>query len=620
MMEGLDTVRQLWRGQTVRFPGGGGAQVDVRLRPRPVQAELPVWLTAAGNPETFISAGRLGCNILTHLLGQTWEDLAQKVGLYRQAWRDAGHAGEGHVTLMLHTFIGEDAAQVRAVVEQPFRNYLKSSADLMRGLGRTLGIDMDAATEADMDRLAGHAFERYFETSGLFGTPRSVRERVGQLQALGVDEVGCLIDFGIPTDTVLASLPLLDEVRQRSVRDSRRSGAAKSIPEQLREHGVSHLQCTPSLARTLLTEPESVEALGGLRRLMVGGEALPGALAVALRQALPEDARLLNMYGPTETTIWSSTASVDAGEAAAVVSIGTPLLRTQLYVLDARLRPAPVGVPGELFIGGAGVVRGYLGRPELTAERFIPDAQSTEPGARLYRTGDRARWRPDGTMEFLGRVDHQLKVRGFRIEAGEIEAALAAQAPVREAVVVAREDVPGDVRLVAYVVPKQGATVDVTALRDALAQRLPEHMVPSLVVELPALPLTPNGKVDRKALPAPSVVRSAKAAFVAPQGQLEEQIAQVWRTVLRVEEVGVHDNFFDLGGHSLLMVQVHTQLKTVLGQDLPLLKLLEYPTISALARFARQEPASSQSQVEAAQDRAKRQLESLKRQRQRARK
>ncbi|NOK01767.1 MULTISPECIES: MupA/Atu3671 family FMN-dependent luciferase-like monooxygenase [Myxococcus] len=620
MMEGIDTVRRLWRGETVRFPGGGGAQVDVKLRPRPVQAELPVWLTAAGNPETFITAGRLGCNILTHLLGQTWEDLEKKLSLYRQAWRDAGHAGEGHVTLMLHTFIGEDMAKVREVVEQPFRNYLKSSADLMRGLGSTLGIDMDSATEADLDRLAGHAFDRYFETSGLFGTPRSVRERVGQLQALGVDEVGCLIDFGIPADTVLASLPLLDEVRQRCVRDSRRAGTAKTIPEQLREHGVTHLQCTPSLARALLSEPESVEALGGLQRLMVGGEALPGALAASLRTALPESAELLNMYGPTETTIWSSTARVAPEETAAVVSIGTPLLRTCLYVLDARLQPAPVGVAGELYIGGAGVVRGYLGRPELTAERFIPDAWAREPGARLYRTGDRARWRPDGTMEFLGRVDHQLKVRGFRIEAGEIEAALTAQPSVREAVVVAREDVPGDVRLVAYVVPAQGATVEASALRDALAQRLPEHMVPSLVMELPALPLTPNGKVDRRALPAPSVVRSAKAAFVAPQGQLEEQIAQVWRSVLRVEQVGVHDNFFDLGGHSLLMVQVHTQLKSVLGQDLPLLKLLEHPTISTLARFARQGPAAAQSQVEAAQDRAKRQLESLKRQRQRARK
>ncbi|MCY1078497.1 MupA/Atu3671 family FMN-dependent luciferase-like monooxygenase [Archangium lansingense] len=621
MLEGLETVRRLWRGETLRLPGGAGTPVDVTLRPRPVQAELPVWLTAAGNPETFISAGRMGCNVLTHLLGQTYDDLEKKLALYREAWRAAGHPGEGHVTLMLHTFIGEDAGQVRAVVERPFRNYLKSSADLMRGLGRTLGLDMDSAafTDADLDRLAGHAFERYFETSGLFGTPRTVRDSVERLKALGVDEVGCLIDFGISADTVLASLPLLREVKARSDRDSRRTSGSRPIPLQLREHAVTHLQCTPSLARALLSDSESAQALGGLRRMMVGGEALPSPLATALRQALPAGAELLNMYGPTETTIWSSTHGVRE-EAGPVTSIGTPFSRTQFYILDAKLRPVPVGVPGELYIGGAGVVRGYLARPELTAERFVPDPFRGEAGARLYRTGDRARWRDDGTVDFLGRVDHQLKVRGFRIEAGEIEAVIAEQPVVREVVVVAREDEPGDVRLVAYVAPREGQTVDAAALRDAVARRLPEHMVPSLVVELPALPLTPNGKVDRKALPAPTAARATKAAYVAPQSQLEQQLAEVWREVLKVEQVGVHDNFFDLGGHSLLMVQVHTKLKTVLGQDLPLLKLLEHPTISALARHLRQEPASGAAPVEAAQDRAKRQLESLKRQQQRARK
>ncbi|NMO20133.1 LLM class flavin-dependent oxidoreductase [Pyxidicoccus fallax] len=621
MMEGLDTIRRLWRGETLRMPGGAGTQVDVKLRPKPIQAELPVWLTAAGNPETFIGAGKLGCRVLTHLLGQTWEDLEKKLALYREAWRAAGHPGDGHVTLMLHTFIGEDAGKVRAVVEKPFRNYLKSSADLMRGLAGTLGLDMNSAafTEADLDRLAGHAFERYFETSGLFGTPRSVREQVEKLKAAGVDEVGCLIDFGIPADTVLASLPLLNEVKARSDRDSRRSGAARPIPLNLREHVVTHLQCTPSLARALLAEPESTEALGNLRRLMVGGEALPTPLATSLRGALPEGGELLNMYGPTETTIWSSTHAVRQ-ETGPVASIGTPFSRTQFYVVDAKLRPMPVGVPGELYIGGEGVVRGYLSRPALTAERFVPDPFSRVPGARLYRTGDRARWRDDGTVEFLGRVDYQLKVRGFRIEAGEIEAALASQPAVREAVVVAREDEPGDVRLVAYVVARDGQPVDATALRDALAQRLPEHMVPSLLVELPALPLTPNGKVDRKALPVPTAARASRAAYVAPQSQLEQQIAEVWRRVLKVEQVGVNDNFFDLGGHSLLMVQVHTQLKAALGQDLPLLKLLEHPTISALARHLRQEPSSGAAPVEAAQDRAKKQLESLKRQQQRARK
>ncbi|NOK20220.1 MupA/Atu3671 family FMN-dependent luciferase-like monooxygenase [Corallococcus carmarthensis] len=617
MLEGVETLRRLWAGETVRFPGGAGAKVDVTLRPRPVQRALPLWLTAAGNPDTFVSAGRMGCHVLTHLLGQTWEDLERKVSLYRRAWRDAGHEGDGHVTLMLHTYIGEDEAQVRSVVEGPFRDSLKSSADLMRGLGRTLGMDMDAATTADLDRLAGHAFERYFETSGLFGTPRSVRERVEQLQGLGVDEVGCLIDFGIPTQTVLDSLPRLREVKDRHARDHRRIGRGRSIPEHLRESGITHLQGTPSLARTLLADDRAAQSLTGLRRLMVGGEALPGALAVALRQHLSKDAELLNMYGPTETTIWSATHCVDPDTGEGVVPLGTPILRTQLYVLDARMAPVPVGVPGELYIGGEGVVRGYLFRPALTAERFVPDPFSELPGSRLYRTGDRARWRPDGTVEFLGRMDHQLKVRGFRIEAGEIEAALTAQPSVREAVVVAREDVPGDVRLIAYVVARPGMTVEGNALREAVARRLPEYMVPSVVMELQVLPLTPNGKVDRKALPAPTAARATRAAYVAPEGQVEERIAEVWRNVLRVEQVGVHDHFFDLGGHSLLMVQAHAQLKTVLGQDLPLLKLLEHPTIRALAKLARQEPATAQASVDAAQDRAKRQLESLKRQRQR---
>jgi natural product biosynthesis luciferase-like monooxygenase protein len=619
MMEGIDTVRRLWRGETLRMAGGAGAQVDVTLRPKPVQAELPVWLTAAGNPDTFVTAGKLGCHVLTHLLGQSWEDLEQKLTLYRDAWRAAGHPGDGHVTLMLHTFIGEDTAAVRAAAERPFRDYLKSSADLMRGLGRTLGVDMDAATEADLERLAGHAFERYFETSGLFGTPRGVRERVEQLRAVGVDEVGCLIDFGIPTDTVLASLPRLLEVKARSDRDGRRTGTAKPLAERLREHAITHLQCTPSLARTLLADAAPAEVLGSVRRMMVGGEALPSALATSLKQALSPDAALLNMYGPTETTVWSSTHRVSDAEAGAVASIGSPFTRTRFYVLDARGGPVPVGVPGELHIGGAGVVRGYLHRPELTAERFVPDPYGGEPGARMYRTGDRVRWRADGTVEFLGRVDFQLKVRGFRIEAGEVEAALTAHASVREAVVVAREDVPGDVRLVAYVAPHAGQEADPAALRDFVARRLPEHMVPSLVVPLPVLPLTPNGKVDRQALPAPTQARVAKAAYVAPQGQVEEQIAAVWREVLRVDQVGVHDNFFDLGGHSLLMVQVHTRLKAALGQDLPLLKLLEYPTISALARYLRQPSTAKNQPVEAAQDRARRQMESLRRQRQRDR-
>ncbi len=263
--------------------------------------------------------------------------------------------------------------------------------------------------------------------------------------ALGVDEIACLIDFGVDADSVLEGLQYLNELRRRS--DPAGDEEDYSIPSQIRRHGVTHLQCTPSLARILAAEPDSLAALRPLRKLLVGGEALPLALAEQLAPAL--DGGLINMYGPTETTVWSTAAVIDrSGDP---VTIGRPLANTQVYVLDRRRRPVPVGVPGELYIGGQGVARGYLERPDLTADRFIPDPFSAEPGARLYRTGDLVRYREDGRIEYVGRLDHQVKIRGYRIELGEIEAVLAAHPAVRESVVVARENGTGDHTLVAYV-------------------------------------------------------------------------------------------------------------------------------------------------------------------------
>ena len=588
LLEGIDTIRRLWRGESVHYPGGAGNPVDVRLRPQPIQQELPIWLTAAGHPDTFRVAGRLGTNVLTHLLGQSLEELERKLALYREAWKEAGHPGEGHVTLMLHTFLDSDAGRVRERVEGPFRNYLKSSLDLMRGLGRNLGIDIDASSFSpeDLDRLVAHGFERYFETSGLFGTSRTVREKVEHLKELGVNEVGCLIDFGIEPDQVLAGLPHLLQVKERSDKDFRRGSERFSLPAQLRRHAVTHLQCTPSLARALLMDSQAPGALSSLSKLLVGGEALPANLAGPLRELISGE--LLNMYGPTETTVWSSSHVVGPADGPAV-PIGGPITRTQLYILDARLQPVPPGVPGELYIAGDGVVRGYLGRPELTAERFLADPFSGTPGARMYRTGDLARWLSDGTVEFLGRVDHQLKVHGFRIEAGEVEAALEAHPSVRQAVVVAREDEPGDQRLVAYVVPRAEQSVDTGALRQGLLTRLPEHMVPSLLVVLEALPLTPNGKVDRKALPAPGGERATQGrTFVEPRTPAEQDAARVWAQVLGVDKVGVHDDFFSLGGHSLLTLRLSFQVRESLGVELPLRAVFDAPTLEQYARLLEQ--------------------------------
>jgi hypothetical protein len=240
-------------------------------------------------------------------------------------------------------------------------------------------------------------------------------------------------------------------------------------------------------------------------------------------------------------------------------------------------------VPGELYIGGAGVARGYLARPELTAERFLPDRFSADPGSRLYRTGDVVRCRADGAIEFLGRVDHQVKVRGFRIELGEIESVLARHPGVAQAVVVAREDRPGDRYLAAYLRPA-GTAPTIAELRAFLKEYLPDYMVPSTFTSLPSLPLTPNGKVDRKRLPEPEDRRAvSQAPFLAPRGRTEDALAAVWREVLRLEQVGIDDNFFDLGGHSLLLVQVQAKLRSGLGQDVPIVEMFQYPTIRTMA-------------------------------------
>ena len=342
-------------------------------------------------------------------------------------------------------------------------------------------------------------------------------------------------------------------------------------------HGVTHLQCTPSLAAMMIAEC-GAEALSGLERVLLGGEAMPPALAAQIDAVVPGG--LVNLYGPTETTVWSVTHQVARAEAA--IPIGTPIANLRTYVLDGALRPQPVGVPGELLIGGAGVTRGYLGRPGLTAERFVPDPFSAEPGARLYRSGDRARWREHGTLEYLGRLDEQVKVRGFRIEPGEIEAALAAHPAVREAAVVAREDVPGDRRLVAYVVAADGAAPAAAELKAHLGARLPEYMVPGAYVVLEALPLTPSGKVARRALPAPEHT-SAGEGYVAPRTPTEELLASVYAEVLRMDRVGVAESFFDLGGHSLLAVRVASRVRDALGVELTVRALFEAPGVAELA-------------------------------------
>jgi acyl carrier protein len=269
-------------------------------------------------------------------------------------------------------------------------------------------------------------------------------------------------------------------------------------------------------------------------------------------------------------------------EADGNVTIGSPISNTRAYVLDDEMGLAPVGVVGELYLGGDGLARGYLNRPELTAERFVPDPFNATAGGRLYSTGDLVRYRVDGQLDFLGRRDHQVKIRGFRIELGEIEAALKNHAGVEDSLVMAREDASGNQSLVGYVV-RSAEAVDGAELRRSLRQSLPEYMVPSSIMVLPSWPLTANGKLDRKALPN-SGMAERESIFVAPQNEAEESIAALWQDLLHVEKVGIFDNFFDLGGHSLLAVRVHAALRESTGQSLLLTDLFKYPTVAALAK------------------------------------
>lgn len=597
MFEAIEQVRKLWRGEPVAFRRKDGQMHEVVTQPRPVSKELPIWVTTAGNPDTWREAGSNGAHVLTHLLGQSVEEVAEKIKIYRHALRDAGHDPDRFtVTLMLHTCLAETREKAREIAREPMKDYLRSAAGLIKqyawafpafkrpeGVKNAFELNLGDLSEDDLEGILDFAFERYFNDSGLFGTIEDALERVEQLKAIGVAEIACLIDYGIDADQVLEGLKPLAEVVRLSAPSVDHDETDFSIAAMLKRHDVTHMQCTPSMARMIAMDDDARAQLRGLRHLFLGGEALPGSLVADLSTAT--GAVITNMYGPTETTIWSSTEVATAAEA--TVNIGRPIANTQLYVLDDMLAPVGVGEPGELWIGGDGVTRGYWKREEMTAERFRDNPFAE---GRMYRTGDLVRRRPDGRLDFLGRADHQVKLRGFRIELGEIESAIQEVADVPSAVVLAREDTPGDVRLVAYVT---GASeIEPAALRAELSKRLPDYMIPAHVVTLDAFPVTPNQKIDRNALPAPvaQVARPKPKVSASEQGAgqadetLRQSIAAIWTEVLGVQEIASEDNFFELGGHSLLAVQTHRAMRDRLEvAKLSITDIFQFPTLGALA-------------------------------------
>lgn len=448
--------------------------------------------------------------------------------------------------------------------------------------------------------VCGETIAYMLYTSGSTGTPKGVlgthRAAINRFcwmwkaYPFERDEVCCQKTSLSFVDSVWEIFgPLLQGIRTVIIPDP----LVKDPPlllQTLATHAVTRIVLVPSLLRVLLETSENLQDLLPLLKYWVSsGEALSLDLAKRFLKQMPTSI-LLNLYGSSEVAADVTYYDVRAYTSEPGIPIGRPIANTQVYLLDEQMQPVPIGSAGELYVGGDGLARGYFNRPELTAARFVPDPFSNKPGARLYKTGDVARYLADGNIEYLSRLDHQVKLRGIRIELGEIESVLSQHAAVRQTVVMAREDLPGAMRLVAYVVlhEKQAASSD--KLQNHMLKYLPDYMIPTAFVFLERLPLTPNGKLDRQALPAPQLARPTLSAnFLAARTATEETIAVLWSQVLGIEQIGIHDNFFELGGHSLLALQVLSQLQAVFSVEVPMHRFLEAPTVAQLAELLQQD-------------------------------
>lgn len=566
LLESLSMVQKLWRGEAVTVTGVKGEEREVNIYPRPIQGELPFWLTTAGSPEVFRKAGEIGAKVLTHLLGQSIDELAEKIKIYKNAYKAAGHdKGNGQVVLMIHAFVSSSEEYVLSQVKEPFKNYLRTAVDLIKKQERQ--GDLREIEESDMETVLEQAFVRYYKTSGLFGTPDSCLKLVDQLKGAGVDELACLIDFGVAEEIVLSNLQYLNELRLKS-----RALQRAETPEELIErHDVTHVQCTPSLAQLIFEEEHAVK-LKSLKQIFLGGEALTESLVKKIRRV--SNAKLCNLYGPTEATIWATLAEIDDER----ITIGKPLPNMEAYILNRDQVLCGKGMVGELYLSGLGIARGYLHRESLTAERFRLHqlGPSANDSRRLYKTGDLCRYQSDGRIEYVGRDDLQVKLRGYRIELAEIEHVLCLYPSVKQAAVFVKENV-----LIGYYLAE--SSLEEKLLVNYLSQFLPDYMVPQIFVYLENFPLSINGKLNQSAFPVATLV--TEQYYIAPSNDVERHIRAVYSELLEIEEdkISVNDNFFRLGGNSILTIRLVRKLALRLNREIPIALLFQNLTIRGLS-------------------------------------
>ena len=599
MRDEIESLKKLWKGETIIRKNGIQKDYEFRIHPEPIQDELQIWITAAGNIKTFEYAGKIGANILTHLLGQTIEELKDKIEAYRKTLEEYGHDPEkGKVALMLHTFVSHDNSYVKQVVEKPFKNYLRHSINLMKPLATDANLDLDK----DQDTLIEMGYKRFYKTSGLFGTPETCLERIKEVYNAGVNEIACLIDYGIETDKVISNLKYLKKLQVLLKRHKAQNDFLKKRFDQqwiasdlIKKNKITHLQSTPSFIEELLINDQGKEALKQIDSLLVGGEPLTTMLSNTLLNIRKKP--IYNMYGPTETTIWSSIKKITDKD---TVTIGSPIANTQIYILNEEKQLCPIGVIGELYIGGDGVSQGYVGREDLTNSKFIKNLFDRNSKHKMYRTGDLAKWKYNGELEFLGRIDNQVKINGHRIELGEIENTI--------------EEIPGIIKSIVNPINNNGIKslaaylttnelYDANELMEYLKLRLPKYMIPSFLMVLDEFPMTLNGKIDRKALPEPNASNVNKSKYVAPKNDSEKLLIEIWEKVLKAEKIGTEENFFELGGNSILVMRMLTHIRNKFEVEISIVDFFTTKNIQELSvLIAKKENTDSIAEIEFVKD------------------